>query len=74
MVKDLLCSTKSPLSTKERMETGIFKRFSRMWRTGARYKADKIGDRAEPCPTPTSTLKKDEEKLFQRYQVFLSTR
>jgi len=40
----------------------------------ARYKADKIGDRAEPCPTPISTLKKDEEKLFQRYQVFLSTR
>ena len=45
-----------------------------MWRIRARYKADKIGDRAEPCPTPMSTLKRDEEKLFQRYWVFLLTR
>jgi len=30
----------------------------------AKYKADKIGERIEPCPTPTSTLKKEDEKLF----------
>jgi len=55
------------LSTKDEMETGIFKIFrhlSRIWRTEAKYNADKMEDRAEPCPTPTSTLKKKEEKLF----------
>jgi len=26
-----------------------------------------MGDRAEPCPTPMSTLKNGEEKLFQKY-------
>jgi len=30
----------------------------------AKYKADKIGERVESCPTPTSTLKKEDEKLF----------
>jgi len=34
---------------------------------GAKYKADKTGDRANSCPTPTSTLKNREEKLFQKY-------
>jgi len=29
-----------------------------------------MGDRVEPCPTPTLILKREEEKLFQRYQVF----
>ena len=33
-----------------------------------------MGDKAEPCPTPTLTLKEEEEKLFQRYFVFLPTR
>ena len=50
------------------METVIFKNFkwfSRIWRIRARYKADKIGERTEPYPTPTSTLKKYKEKLFQ---------
>lgn len=58
---------KRPSSTKESMETGIlrfFKCLSRIWRTGAEYKADKIEDRADPCPTLTSTLKYEEEKLF----------
>ena len=41
---------------------------------GARYNADKIGDRVEPCPTPTSTLKNEDKKLFQKYQVFLQTK
>jgi len=31
---------------------------------GARYKADKIEERTDPCPTPMFTLKKEEEKLF----------
>ena len=55
---------------KESIDTKIFrffKWFSRMWRKGARYEAERIGDRAEPCPTPTSTLKNGEEKLFQKY-------
>jgi len=31
----------------------------------AKYKADKTGDRADPCPIPMLTLKNEEEKLFQ---------
>ena len=45
-----------------------------MWKIGERYNTEKIGKRAEPCPTSMSTLKKGEEKLFQRYLVFLSIR
>jgi len=45
---------------------------------GARYRAERmgerIGERTEPCPTPTSTLKNGEEKLFQKYCIFLPTR
>ena len=33
-----------------------------------------MGERAEPCPTPTSTLQRGEEKLFQRYIVLLPMR
>ena len=49
------------------METEIFrffKWFSRIWKTGAKYKADKTRDRTDPYPTPTSILKNEEEKLF----------
>ena len=49
------------------METGIFiffKCFSRMWKIEEIYKADKMGERAKPCPMPTSILKNREEKLF----------
>ena len=42
-----------------------------MWTISER---NKIGERAEPCPTPMLTLKRGEEKLFQKYFVFLSTR
>jgi len=31
-------------------------------------------ERANPWSTPTSTLKEEKEKLFQRYLVFLSTK
>jgi len=29
-----------------------------------RYEVERIGERADPCLTLTSTLKKEEEKLF----------
>ena len=35
-----------------------------MWRMGAKYKADKIGEKVEPCPIPISILKKGDKKLF----------
>ena len=65
------------MSTKESIETKVFrffKQFSKIWRKKARYKAERIGDRAKPCPTPTSTLKNSEEKLFQKYWVLLPMR
>ena len=66
-----------PSSTKERKETGIlrvFKHFLRMWKIGKIYKVNKMGERADSCPIPTSTLKNWEEKLFQLYCVFLLTK
>jgi len=66
-----------PSSTKDKMETGIlrfFKQFSRIYNREERYKAKKMEERAEPCPTPISMLKNGEEKLFQKYCVFLLTR
>src|SRR6266481_5878532 len=33
-----------------------------------------MGDRAEPCPTPTSALKKGESSLSQEYCVVWSTK
>ena len=45
-----------------------------MWRKETRYRAERIGERAEPYPTPTLTLKNREEKLFQKYCVFLPMR
>ena len=68
---------RSPSSIKESMEIGIFRFFNwflKIWKIDERYNTERIGKRAEPCPTPMSTLKKGEEKLFQRYLVFLSTR
>ena len=65
--KDLFWEMKRPLFTKEIMEIGIFRffnLFSRIWKTGKRYNTDKIGERAESCPIPTSTLKREEENLF----------
>ena len=45
----------------------IFKQFSKIWRIREMYKVNKIGERAEPWPTPTLILKKEEEKLLQKY-------
>jgi len=46
----------------------------KIWKIRERYKANKTRDKAEPCPTPISTLKNGEEKLFQRYWVLLHTK
>ena len=59
------------------METGIFRCFRcflRIWRTRAKYKADKMEDKVDTYPTLMLMLKNEEEKLFQKYQVFLPTR
>ena len=37
-----------------------------MWKKGDKYKADRIGERAEPWPTPMFTLKDGKVKLFQK--------
>ena len=57
-----------PLSTKERMEMGIFRflrHFSRIYKNRVKYKAERIGERADPWPTPMLTLKSGDIKLFQ---------
>ena len=64
---DLFCAIKSPSFIKERMEIEIFRffnQFSKMWKISKRYNAERIGKRAEPCPTSMSILKNGEEKLF----------
>ena len=33
-----------------------------------------MGDKAKPCSTPMLALKNEEEKLFYKYWVFLSTK
>jgi len=38
------------------------------------YRAGKIGERADSWPTPISTLKKDETKLFYEYCIILPTK
>ena len=51
------------------IEIGIlrfFRHFSRIYRNRERYKADKIGERADPWPTPMFMLKMGKEKLFHR--------
>ena len=52
----------------------IFKQFSRIWRIETIYNADKMEERAESWPTPMLMLEKENEKLFQKYWVFLPTR
>ena len=51
MSKDLFCVIMRPSSTNERIEIGILRFlrcFSRMCKNEERYKADKIGERADP--------------------------
>jgi len=66
MSKDLFCVIMRPSSTNERMEIGILrflKHFSRMCKNGERYK---IGERADPWPTPTLTSKLGEDRSFHK--------
>jgi len=56
-----------PSSTKERIKTGILrfsKCFSNIYRKRERYREEKMGERADPWPTPTLTSNIGEEKLF----------
>jgi len=69
MSRDLFCAIMRLLSTKERMETEIFRFircFSRIYKKGMRYKADKIGERADPWPTPILTVNDGNDKSFHR--------
>ncbi len=65
---NLFCAMIRPLSMKERMEMGIFRflrRFSRIYKNGVKYKAERIGERANPWPTPMLTSKSVDIKSFQ---------
>ena len=77
MWRDLFWVIRKLSSRKEKTETGIFRFFTcflKIWKTGNKYRANKIGKSTEPCPISTLTSKKGKEKLFQRYLVFLPTR
>ena len=63
MAIELFCIIMSPSSTNEKVETGILwilRCFSRIYKKGKRYKADKIGERADPWPTPMFTSNKGD--------------
>ena len=50
-----------PSSTKESKEVWrlrLLSCFSKMWRKEAKYKAERMGDRAKPWPTPMLTSTK----------------
>jgi len=58
-----------PLSTNERIETGILRflrQFSRIYKKEKRYKANKTGERADPWPTPMFTSNVGDGKPFYR--------
>ena len=44
----------------------FFTLFSKMWKIGEMKSTDKTEDRADSWPTPTSTLKEGEMKLFHK--------
>jgi len=57
-----------PSSTNKRIEIGIFRFlrcFSRIYKNEVRYKADRMGERADLWPTPMLTSKTGECKSFQ---------
>ena len=67
MSKDLFCVIMRSSSMNEKIEMGIFrffKRFSRMYKNRVRYKAERMGERADPWPTPTLTSNIGEERSF----------
>jgi len=68
MLIDLFCAMIRPSSMKERMKMGIFRilrHFSRIYKNGVKYKAERIGESADPCPTPMLTSKSGDIKSFQ---------
>jgi len=65
---DLFCAIIRPSSMKKRMEMGIFRIlrcFSRIYKNRVKYKAERIGERADPWPTPMLTSKSGDVKSFQ---------
>ena len=55
-------------SMKEGIEMGIFRFlrcFSRIYKNRVKYKAERIGERADPWPTPMLILKSGDSKSFQ---------
>jgi len=76
-LKDFSYDIKSLSSTNNRNEIGNFRFltcFSKMWKIEDKQRAEKIGNKTEPCPTPTLILKKEEEKFFYKYWVLLPTK
>jgi len=56
-----------PSSTKERIKTRILrfsKHFSNIYRKGERYREERMGERADPWPTPMLMSNIGEERLF----------
>ena len=54
----------SPSSTNEMEIFRFFNCFSRIYKNGVRYKAERIEEKADSWPTLTLTSKIKEEKLF----------
>jgi len=68
MSKDLFCTMMRPLFMNKRMEIGIFRFlrcFSRIYKNRVRYRADKMGERADPWLTLILISKSGECKSFQ---------
>jgi len=66
---DLFCTIMRLSSTNEMIETGILRflrQFSRIYKKEERYKANKIGERADSWPTPTFTSNVGDGKPFHR--------
>jgi len=58
-----------PSSTNKRIEIGILRflrHFSRMCKNREKYKADKIGESADPWSTPTLTSKLGKDRSFYK--------
>ena len=69
MSKDLFYAIMRPSSTNERIKTGILRFlrcFLRIYKKGIRYKANKIGERANLWPTPTFTSNIGDGRLFYK--------
>jgi len=47
----------------------VFDSFLNVFIIGARYSADRMGERAEPWPTLTFTLKEGDVNEFHEYEV-----